>query len=274
MPIFQRFDVYFYGEIRSRGWNYLLHELEEEYYIEFLVRKFFDGFTAHDIDVRNGRIYVKWDGTTKVVDLAMISGVTGIPLGDEDNKEPLSIDDYLLLVGNNCVKREGGGINTSSVNRNVYATGRWIKANILGTRHVSSFYREELQIVLALMTRDRNFCMVRKLFGTLCSVKGERARHPNLLLPLPCLVTEMVSQWVMREDFEEYMLQAITLKAPTITSSYQSCIQLDWIPSLADEDVRMSPVREASSSTSTGESHFDRDPPDDIREAIGFLHKG
>ena len=86
MPIFQRFDVYFYGEIRNRGWNYLLHELEEEYYIEFLVRKFFDGFTARDIDVRNGRIYVKWDGTTKVVDLAMISGVTGIPLGDEDNK--------------------------------------------------------------------------------------------------------------------------------------------------------------------------------------------
>jgi hypothetical protein len=256
----------------------LLHELPEEAYSEFLVRKFYDGFGKRDIDHHNGRITVRWDGTLKVVDLELISGITGIPMRDGDISMPLPIDDYLPWMGRDCVKRDGGGIKTSSVYRNVYATGRWIKANILGSMHVSSFYREELHIIHALMTRDRKFCMVRKLFGTLCSVKEERARHPNILLPLPCLVTDIVGSWITREDFQEELLQAITLRAPTISSSYGTCLQVDWIPTEIVEDQPMPQRRESSSSTSasasTGDSHFDKEVPTDVGEALGFLHRG
>jgi len=142
VPIFQKFEVFFYNQIRTRGWQYLLHELPEEAYNEFLVRKFYDGFGKRDIYHHNGRITVRWDGTLRVVDLELISGITGIPLRDGDISTPLPIDDYLPWMGRDCVKRDGGGIKTSSVYRNVYATGRWIKANILGSMHVSSFYRE------------------------------------------------------------------------------------------------------------------------------------
>ena len=58
LPVFQRYDVFFYNEIRNRGWNYLMHELTEESYCEFLVRKFYDGFTVRNIDHANGRIII------------------------------------------------------------------------------------------------------------------------------------------------------------------------------------------------------------------------
>jgi len=131
----------------------------------------------------------------KILDGAMISGITGIPMTTGTNHTPLAIEEYIPWVGRNCMKMDGGGLNESTVYKNVYATGRWIKANVLGTMHVSSFYRDELHIIHAMMTRDDNFCMVRKLFKTLCSVREERAKIPNLLLPLPCLVTEIASQW-------------------------------------------------------------------------------
>jgi len=117
---------------------------------------------------------------------------------------------------------------------------------------------------------------VRKLFNTLCSVREERVKRPNMLLPLPCLVTEIASQWRSREDFQEDIIHAIILKAPTISSSYSSCLQVDWIPNEAVEDVHMQEITESSTSTSTstGESHFDKEMPSDVHEAMGFLNRG
>jgi hypothetical protein len=274
LPVFNQFNVFFYNEIRNRGWGYLIHELPEESHIDFLVRQFYDGIK--NIDFLNGRILIEWNNVMRVVNLEMISGITGIPMTSGMNNTPLAIDEYIPWMGRNCVKRDGGGIKTSSVYRNVYAVGRWLKANVLGSMHVSSFYREELHIIHVLMTRNHNFCMVRKLFDVLCSVKGDRMRHPNLLLPLPCLVTAITSQWRSQEDFEEDMMHAIILKAPTISNSYTSCLQIDWVPSEEVEDVPMQEIRESSTSTSTGtgESHFEKEIPSDVKEAIGFLHKG
>jgi len=72
------------------------------------------------------------------------------------------------------------------------------------------------------------------------------------------------------------MIHAIILRAPTISSSYSSCLQVDWIPNEVVEDVLMNEVCESSTSTSTctGESHFEKEVPSDVHEALGFLHKG
>ena len=76
--------------------------------------------------------------------------VTGIPIsvGDQD---PLYHAEYLPIMGPACVNPDMGGIKATSTYKNIYAAGRWVCSNIIGTSNTSCFYEPTLHILHALM---------------------------------------------------------------------------------------------------------------------------
>ena len=122
--IFEEFGMYFLEQIRTRSWDYLLHENTFEFYIPSLVQEFYDGFNENNIDRDHGVIEVNWRGELKIVHLQTISELTSISLSESRIKNPENLEDYIHLMGDHCKSAQGGGISAKKTYRNVYALCR------------------------------------------------------------------------------------------------------------------------------------------------------
>ena len=76
----------------NRNCDYLIHEGSTDHYISNLVEEFYSSFTNNDIDDHAHSIYINWIGEMKVVDLQLLSDLTGIPLTLGLNQIPIRVE--------------------------------------------------------------------------------------------------------------------------------------------------------------------------------------
>ena len=60
----------------------------------------------------------------KVVDLQLLSDLTGIPLALGLNQIPMRIQEYMSLIGENCRMATHGGINAKTLYRYIHVVCR------------------------------------------------------------------------------------------------------------------------------------------------------
>lgn len=249
-----KYGYYFRDEILQRGWGSLLYEDANDIYCQSFVRRFYDNLHKDNIHADQYYFQLDWDGETRTVTPVLISEVTGIPLTPGTRQTPMSIVEYMRLMGRDCRPYKGSGwIQANTVFRNVYAVGRWVKSNVRGDSHVSSFYRDELHVIHMLMTRDPNFCICRHLFESIIKVKTWENKSQNTSLVLPCLVTKLVRTWVHSDYFNDMAkYDGIKVKPIKLSPSFGSSLQIDWVPGMHHEDVPATSVTPSGSSSSTG----------------------
>jgi hypothetical protein len=229
--VFDLFPEFFYGEILMK-WEYILHKSGNDYYIENLVQDFYNSFSSEDIDFENGRILLHWKGRDIIFGVQEIAEYTGLKIQD-GNQQPGNLEDYRPLMGNRCTTPLDGGISGHTMYRNVYATCRLLCDNVAPTSHVSSFYEDTLHIVHMLMVRNKEFCMVRRLFDTITGVKISNSST----LKLPCLITLLCEHILPSIEYSSYMVQRVPLKKVRITAAYHGTYNADWIPRMLNENV-------------------------------------
>ena len=211
---------------------HILHEDESHFYIESLVREFYDSFTLHDIDMENLLLHVNLKGRSTVFGINDISEWIGIRVkrgvqGTED------IPFYRPLMGPDCTESGMSGLIRHTLYRNVYAAARMLCENVTPTSHVTNIYIPTLHILHMIMTKSRYFCIVRHLFKMIVGVKIDNSP----ILVLPCLVTLICSKILTEAEFLQYHDQHILIKKIRVTAPFHAAIQIDWTPSTAVEDV-------------------------------------
>jgi hypothetical protein len=139
--MFDNFDVYFPQEIERRGWKSLIYGTGMPFFVEDLVREFYEGI--QDFDIGNGVLRVLLERQMHRVDLNLIADVVGIPVRNGPNPH-LQIVEYTSLMGPACRIPNDAGIMASTCYRNIIAAGRWIGTNITGTTKTSAFYAPTL----------------------------------------------------------------------------------------------------------------------------------
>jgi len=138
----------------------------------------------------NHGLIVNWRGEYKTSDIELISHLAGIPVSSGE-PYPMSLADYLPLMGNNCESPEMGGIKATTFYRNIYIVGRWVCSNIIGTSNTSSFYDTTLHVVHSLMSFNYKYCMCRQLYRTIAHSKNRLDSQENAFILLPCLITRI-----------------------------------------------------------------------------------
>jgi hypothetical protein len=260
-PIFDEFRVYFRDEIRNRGWRYLIYGGGGHYYLEDVVKSFYENIL--DFSLEEGRLRVMWDGQVEMVDLRYIATLVGIPVVENARNHQLKIVEYSSIMGPACRIPKDSGIMASTCYRNIMATGRWVCTNITGTSKTSAFYAPTLACIHALMTKDQSYCVVRQLFETICSVK---TRHDRETLPLPCLITRICGQFMGRERVRAAYPNAILLKQAKRTPMFTSGVLIDWDPEvIARQEEDVLPVNEDEMSDAT---FFAQLSPEETRVAM------
>ena len=91
----------------------------------------------------------------KVVDLHFLSDLTRILLTLRLNQIPMSLDEYMSLMGENCRAAKHEGIDAKTVYRNIHATCTWLSTNVLGISHMTTFYNQIFHIVHVMMTKNQ-----------------------------------------------------------------------------------------------------------------------
>ena len=56
-------------------------------------------------------------------------------------------------------------------------------------------------------------------------------------MPLPILVTQICKEWMLEDEFNHAIKDKINIQAETISSSYNTSMQIDWVPSILQEYV-------------------------------------
>ena len=67
---------------------------------------------------------------------------------------------------------------------------------------------------------------------TLLDTIGSAKNKQNFFLPLPILVTQICKEWMLEDEFNHAIKDKISIKAETISSSYNASAQIDWVPSM------------------------------------------
>ena len=253
--IFELFPVYFYEEI-AKKWNYILHDSGTDFYLENLVHDFYDSFNIEDIDFALGRIMIHWKGHDIIFGVQEISEITGIAIRN-GNQQPGNLEIYRPMMGSRCTTPHDGGLSGHTLYKNVYATCRLLCDNVAPTSHISSFYEDTFHIVHALMTKDRNFYMVRRLFDTIAGVKSSN----STTLKLPCLVTLLCEHILPSVEYSGYLLSRIPLHRVRITAVYHRSINEDWTPRMLDENIHA-----VEAEMIDDDSFFRQSPPSDLKE--------
>jgi hypothetical protein len=235
-----------------------LHDSGNSFYIENLVVEFYNSFDVNDIDWENGRILLHWRGGELFVSVDEIAAVTKINI-KEGNQEHGNLDFYRPLMGNHCTTPTDGGLSGHTLYRNVYATCRLLGDNVAPTSHVSSFYEDTLHIVYMMMLRNKEFCMVRRLFD---SIAGVRINNSSTL-KLPCLVTALCQHIFPEEEFASFFIHPLLLpKKVRITAPFYASYNQDWTPELTTEDT----VTHAEAEILSDDEFFAEDPPTDPKD--------
>jgi hypothetical protein len=243
--VFERFPVYFYGQIIERGWRSLVYEQGDNFYIEWMVRSFYESIV--DVDSDMGLLRVNWYGEEKYVDLMLIGRTLNIPVIGGVIR-PRSLVEYASVMGPACVIPKDSGIRATSVYRNVLATCQWVRCNITGTSKDSSFYASTLACVHALMTKDPHYCVVTQLFNTIAGVRM-RSGTQDAVFPLPCLITQLCSTFMSTEEFSLARRESIPLEHFRIKHGFGNRVQIDWTEEVVQEDVRTVAEEELSDTT-------------------------
>jgi hypothetical protein len=84
-----------------------------------------------------------------------------------------------------------------------------------------------------IMIKDKEFCMVRRLFDTIAGVKISN----STTLKLPCLITLLCQHILSSVEYSAYITQIVPLKKVRITAAYHGCVNEDWIPRMLNENV-------------------------------------
>jgi hypothetical protein len=180
---------------------------------------------------------VNWRGEYREVDLKKIQEVTGIQISS-GNQDPKYLAEYLPIMGPACVNPDMGGIKGTTTYKNVYATGRWICSNIIGTSNTSCFYEPTLHIIDALMFSNFRFCMCRQLFTTICNSRHKLDTNDEAYMLLPCLITDICRTFIGDQEYDDACASYISvLPKETITRGYNLCVQHNWTPEIHMEHV-------------------------------------
>jgi hypothetical protein len=274
---------FFRGEIHSRGWDFLLYHESDTYFVPELVEIFYKSFSFEEMSIAKDRIFVNVGDETQEVSFELISHITGIPLTSGMCQFPLlSFEDYKHMVGTSSEGYPSGGIDGSTMYLNVFAVCRWLVRNVVTNSHETSFYTPSLHIVHMLMTRNRNFCMCRKLVETICNVKEKENEGKKYTLALPVLVTKIMENWMSEEEKNQWARKRVIIRKERMLSSYKNTLGVMWTVDLAREHVPAMDVpveeeeEEAPSEVDSDDeivSHFE-ETPTDPRAAIPHLAKG
>ena len=244
-PVFEKFPEYFYAQIIERGWRSLIYEQGENFYIEWMVRRFYENIVDFDPDM--GHLRVMWNGEEKFVDLMLIGRILNIPVIGGVLR-PLHLVEYASIMGPACIIPKDSGIRATTVYRNVLATGRWVCNNITGTSKESTFYASTLACVHALMTKDSHYCVVTQLFNTITGMKM-RSGAQDLVLPLPCLITQICSTFMSPEEFSLARRESIPLEKFRMKHGFGTRVPVDWTTDIDKEEVRNVAEEEMSDTT-------------------------
>lgn len=233
-----QYGTHFYDEIIARSWSYLVHN-NNDVYCPSLVEEFYSSITNIDLD--SGYILLNWRNKVWAIDLHIISNLTDIPQGASTlPSEELSF--YRSLMGPDCVLSRDRGIKGTSMYRNVFTACRWACQNITSNTHNTSFRTVEMGIVHSLMTRDRTYCMCRRLLTTI----GEG--HQRSSQPLPCLVTTICKHFMAYESFWVYEADMLPCTVERETSSYRGTIADLWTPPEMEDAMQSSESSEDSAT--------------------------
>jgi len=97
------------GSGRYRNWECLIHGGSFYHYILIQVEEFYNSFTNDDINDHAHKIHMNCRGERKVVTLQMISDLTEISLTLGLNQIPMRVEEYMILMGENCRMATHGG---------------------------------------------------------------------------------------------------------------------------------------------------------------------
>ena len=142
---FQAFGTYFLDEILNKNWRNLIHQGSADYYISSLTEELYNIFTNNGIDNHAHMIHINWRWEEKIVDLQLLSDLIRIPLSQCLNQIPISLEEYMSLIGENCRATKHGGIDAKTVFRNVHATYRWLSTKSR-VSHMTTFYNQVFHI--------------------------------------------------------------------------------------------------------------------------------
>ena len=82
------------------------------------------------------------------------------------------------------------------------------------------------------------------------------------------LVTQICKQWILEDDFNVVMHDRVRIVHESVSSSYQTSLQIDWISALLQEYVA---VVTSSSSESKDKEYefFNQEPLEDNKHSLG-----
>jgi len=233
--VFEVFGTSFKQKMETRNWDFLFYN-EESFYVPSLVEEFYNSLDVRGINHENDSIVISWRGGSRVIDPNYISALTGIQR-QPGAPNPMTVEEYMPLMGDHCEKPTCGGIKGTTMYKNIYATCRWISANVLGISQTSSFYEKALHIVHCLMVNNFNVCMCTQLIQSIGNAKIRQHAHPTMKLPLPVLITTICNTFIDGNEFAALEPYRIFLSPERITTGYRQCQQINWFPRLQQENV-------------------------------------